>query len=104
SISDKFGAADTYLYLAEMNLDNRKYDDALSNTQKALSFATSLQIPEQIIACEKLLSTIYEKQGNTAEALRHFQLYSIAKDSLANNENIRRSVQAEMNFDFEKRE
>ncbi|HEU0137809.1 MAG TPA: histidine kinase, partial [Flavobacterium sp.] len=104
SIGDKFGAADTYLYLGEINFYNRAFPEALTNTQKALSLATELQIPEQIIAAEKLLSEIHQQQGNTMEALRHFQLYSAAKDSLANHENVRRSVQAEMNFDFEKRE
>ncbi|HEX8563170.1 MAG TPA: tetratricopeptide repeat protein [Flavobacterium sp.] len=104
SINDKFGAADTYLYLSELYFSRQNFTDALSHATKALSLASALKIPDQIIAAEKLLSEIYERQGNTAEALRHFQLYSVAKDSLANHENIRRSVQAEMNFDFEKRE
>ena len=53
---------------------------------------------------EKLLSDIYEKQKNTTLALSHFKLYNQAKDSLINEENTRKSVEAEMNFDFEKRE
>jgi tetratricopeptide (TPR) repeat protein len=104
SIGDKFGAADTHLHLGRIYLDNRNLREALANTKQALSLASQLQIPDQIIAAEKLLSEIYQQQGNTDEALRHFQLYSTAKDSLANHENVRRSVQAEMNFDFEKRE
>ena len=53
---------------------------------------------------EKRLSEIYEKKHNTDESLKHFKLYSIAKDSVANSENIRSSVRAEMNFEFDKKE
>ena len=103
SISDKFGATDSYLCIGEINLENNDYNSALIQTQKALKLATELNVPDQIIAAEMQLSLIYESQGNDKEALRHFQLFSNAKDSLSKRENIRQSVQAEMNFDFEKR-
>src|SRR5690606_37598601 len=47
---------------------------------------------------------IYERKGNLSKSLEHFKAFSIAKDSLSNSENIRKSVQSEMNFEFEKRE
>ncbi|HEX8269481.1 MAG TPA: tetratricopeptide repeat protein [Flavobacterium sp.] len=103
-IDDKFGAADTYLHLSQLQFDGSHYNEALASANKALSYATELKIPDQIIASEKLLGSIYQQQGNDAEALQHFQAYSNAKDSLANHENVRRSVQAEMNFEFEKKE
>src|SRR5690606_8605989 len=53
---------------------------------------------------EKLLSDIYEKQNNVEKALLHYKKYAISKDSLTNYENIRKRVQSEMTFEFEKRE
>ncbi len=104
SIDDKFGVADTYIYLGELLFEQGKFTDALTSANKALSLARQLNIPEQIALSEKLLSEIYQKQNDSQNALLHYKLYSIAKDSLSNHENIRKSVQAEMNFDFEKRE
>jgi len=104
SIEDKFGISDTYFHLGNFYNEKANYSEALLNINKALSLAKELNVLEQIMACEKMLSEIYQKQNNPSEALRHFQLYSISKDSLTNHENIRQSVQAEMNFDFEKRE
>ncbi|WP_277633143.1 hypothetical protein [Avrilella dinanensis] len=56
------------------------------------------------VLSEKLLSDIYEKQNNVEKALLHYKKYAISKDSLTNYENIRKSVQSEMTFEFEKRE
>lgn len=104
SIDDKFGISDTYFNLGSFYYAKSNYPEALLNINKALGLAKELNVLEQRMACEKLLSEIYQKQNNPSEALKHFQLYSVAKDSLTNHENIRQSVQAEMNFDFEKRE
>ena len=104
SIDDKFGVADTYLYLGQLFLDQKNYDLALSNTNAALSLAKESGVLEQTVVGEKLLSTIYKTQNNSSLALQHFQLYSQAKDSLTNEENIRKSVETAMNFEFEKRE
>lgn len=104
SIEDKFGISDTYFNLGKFYFSKGNYSEALENINKSLQLAKELQVLEQIMSCEKMLSEIYQKQNNPSEALRHFQLYSISKDSLTNHENIRQSVQAEMNFDFEKRE
>ncbi|WP_445454259.1 tetratricopeptide repeat-containing sensor histidine kinase [Flavobacterium sp. 25HG05S-40] len=104
AIEDKFGISDTYFYIGTIYYNQNKLGEALSATNQSLALAKELQIIEQIQICEKRLSEIYEKQNNTTEALNHFKLYSTAKDSVANAENIRSSVRAEMNFEFEKKE
>jgi len=104
SIEDKFGISVTYFNLGEFYFSSHKYDKALANINKSLSLAKELKTLEQIMACEKMLSEIYQKLNNLEEALKHYQFFSNVKDSLATHENIRQSVQAEMNFDFEKRE
>lgn len=104
SIEDKFGVSDTYFYIGELYFEEGKYQEALTNTSKSLQLAKELAITEQVQHAEKRLSEIYEKLGQSAEALHHYKLYSIAKDSVSNHENIRNSVRAEMNFEFEKKD
>jgi tetratricopeptide (TPR) repeat protein len=104
SIEDKFGISDTYFYIGEIYFEQDKLAESLAATNKSLALATELEIIEQVQNAEKRLSEIYERQNNTTESLKHFKLYSIAKDSVANAENIRSSVRAEMNFEFDKKE
>ena len=104
SIEDKFGVSDTYFYIGEIYFEQNKLDESLVATNKSLALAKELDVIEQVQNAEKRLSEIYEKKHNTEESLRHFKLYSIAKDSVANTENIRSSVRAEMNLEFDKKE
>ena len=104
NIDDKFGVANTYLYLGELYLNQKNYDLALSNTNQALILSKQTGSLDQTVFAEKILSSIYKQQNNPAEALQHFELYSQARDSLISEENIRKGVEAAMNFDFEKRE
>lgn len=104
NIDDKFGVCETYLYLGRLFLDQNRLDLALENGNLALYLAKETKVLEQNVVAEKLLSAIYKKQNNTAQALYHFELYSQAKDSLTNEENIRKGVESAMNFEFDKRE
>ena len=104
SIEDKFGVADTYIYLGQLYLDQNKLQEALNSANKSLQLAKEINVLEQIVISEKLLSDIYAKQGNSDQALLHYKLFSKANDSLVNETNIRKSVEEEMNFEFEKRE
>jgi tetratricopeptide (TPR) repeat protein len=103
-IGDKFGISDTYFLLGEFYLKENQLDKALENTQKAKELAIEIKTLEMLVLSENLLSKIYEKKGNISKSLEHFKAFSVAKDSLTNAENIRKSVQSEMNFEFEKRE
>ena len=104
SIDDKFGVAETYLYLGQLYLDKKDLNLALTNTNLALNLSKETGVLEQNVIAEKLLSSIYKLQNNSAQALQHFELYSKAKDSLTNEENIRKGVEAAMNYEFDKRE
>lgn len=104
AIEDKFGISDTYYNLGEFYFEQNNLEKALQNTQKAKELATEIKTLEMIVLSENLLSKIYEQKGDLNKSLEHFKSYSIAKDSLTNYENIRKTVQSEMNFEFEKRE
>jgi len=104
TIEDKFGISDTYYNLGNFYFEQGDLKKALENTQKAKELSIEINTLEMNVLSEKLLSEIYEKKGDLTESLQHFKSFAIAKDSLINHENIRKSVQAEMNFEFEKRE
>lgn len=104
AIEDKFGISDTYFNLGAFYFEQNNLDKALENTQKAKELATEIKTLEMLVLSENLLSRIYEKKGDLNKSLEHFRAFSVAKDSLTNYENIRKSVQSEMNFEFEKRE
>jgi len=104
TIGDKFGTADTFVHLARYFLSVDNLADALDYANRSLALARELEIPEQVVTAEKMLSDIYSKKNQPGLALQHFRNYSAAKDSLNLHENIRKSVQAEMNYEFDKRE
>lgn len=104
SIEDKFGLTDTTIYLAQYYLAQNELEKARQYANQSLEFAKETKVLEQIVLSEKLLSDIYKKQNNDALALQHFQSYSVAKDSLINAQTIRKSVEDELTFEFEKRE
>ncbi len=86
-------------------------EDALGNTSGALALAveslglaTAIGTLDQIAQSEKLASDLYAKLGEPTQALAHFKAYVSAKDSLENRENAKKSVRAEMDFEYEKKE
>jgi len=103
-IDDKFGKSDTYLFMGEYFYEQNNWKEALQNAQKAAELSKQLNVLEGTALAEKLMSSIYEKLNQPDEAFNHFKLYKTAQDSLINHENIRKSVQAEMNYEFEKKE
>lgn len=104
TINDKFGSTDSYIYLSQLNLEQNQLKEAKHDAETALEFARELKVWEQIVISEKLLSDIYYKQNNLSLALQHHKSYSVAKDSLTSEKSIRKSVEEELTFDFEKRE
>lgn len=104
NIDDKFGLVDTYLYLGQLYFEQQNLDKAFESTNQALQIAKQIEVVEQQMLCEKLISEIYNKNGNASKALLHFQNYSALKDKLINEENIRKSVESSMNYEFEKKE
>lgn len=104
SIGNKFGISDSYYYIGEIYMEQKKYEEALVATNKALDLAKELQVMEQVKNTEQRLSEIYDKLNRPADALAHYKMYTIAKDSVSNNESIRNSVRTEMNFEFDKKE
>lgn len=103
-IDDKFGKSDTYFYLGELYFEANNLDKALLNINKSLLLGKELNVLELVMNCQKMLSDIYHKKGNTSLAFDYLKKYMISKDSFINEENIRKSVELSMNYEFDRKE
>lgn len=102
-IGEKYGASASLAYLGNLYAAQSSNIKALDYLQKSSVLAKEIGVLEQVRESEKSISTLYEKTGNHAEALRHYKLYAAAKDSILNSENIKNLVREEMNFEMEQK-
>lgn len=104
TIEDKFGVSDTYYYLARLYLEKNNFEKAQFYTEKTNKLAKELGALEMLMLSEKQLQDIYETSGNYSKALTHSKNYDLYKDSLVSYQSIRKAVQTEMDYEFEKKE
>jgi tetratricopeptide (TPR) repeat protein len=104
AIDNSFGASLALFNLGQLNFDLKKYNDALTYTTKSLVLAKAIGVIDQRTHSEKLLSDIYSAMQNPTESLLHYKAYINAKDSLNNEENNKKFLRSEMNFEYQKRE
>jgi tetratricopeptide (TPR) repeat protein len=90
--------------IAILYFEQEKYKESLNFANKSLKVAKELGSLEQTLIAEKLMSEIYEVTNNPKKALEYYKSYIAGHDSLYNDENKRKIVQSEINFEFEKKE
>jgi tetratricopeptide (TPR) repeat protein len=104
SIGNLFQVSLTLNNIGQLYLDQNKYNEAINFAHKSLEMAKELGALEQTIIAEKLLSEIYEATNNPKKSLEYYKSYIIGHDSLYNDENKRKILRSEINFEFEKKE
>lgn len=104
ALGNKFGVALVQYNTAQLLLSQGKNADALPQALESLALAREIGTLDQIKESEKLLSDLYAKLGDEAKALSHFKNYVTVKDRLENDENAKRFVRAEMDFEYAKKE
>lgn len=78
-----------------------QYPKAIEHYSKSLKIAKNTQLLEiQSIVTSKL-SDVYEKMGNSTQALKLYKNHIVLRDSIYNNENTRKSVEAELFYKFD---
>lgn len=82
------GMSMTYAALGE-------HDQAQEYGEKALTASIASKMPTNIQDASKQLYEVYEKQGNTAKALEMYKNYVAARDSVENQNEIRKFAQVE---------
>lgn len=104
SFEDKFGIAVTYILKGELLLEQNNYNEAIKNANLAVALALETNLLEPERDAEKVISEAYDKLNNIPQALKHYKKYITLNQSIANVENIRKGVQAQMNFEYQKKE
>ncbi|MFP4556211.1 MAG: tetratricopeptide repeat protein [Bacteroidales bacterium] len=94
--------AECNIYFGQLKIELGDYNLAIVYLNSALKHAESIEALDIIASANEKLSHIYEELGNTPKSYKHYKKYIAARDSLYNEDNTKRMVQAEMLYQFEK--
>jgi tetratricopeptide (TPR) repeat protein len=100
------------LYVKQTNISQSSLDRAVDYFTQGLKMANIVGSKEDIKTSYWGLSEAYDKKGNLEpanplywkKANEFYKKFIIYRDSLDNEENTRQTVQAQMNYEFEKKE
>ena len=103
-IGDKDGIASTYGNIGLLNLKLKKFEDSRKYLNSELVLAQSIGTKEWIKSAYFCLSELDSSSGNFKSAYENYKMFIIYRDSLNNEENTKKTVQAQMNYEFDKKE
>ena len=96
------GIAISRLNLGVIAVKTRQFDKAANYLSEAEKIAKKLGSKETLKSIYQSQSELGEKTGDFQLAFERLQLYNDLKNELANEENIRKQTQEEMNYQFDK--
>ncbi len=103
-VGNQRAIANAYNNIGNIFTKKGMYADALSYLYKGKSLAQKLGAKNLIKESYMGLSSLDSVQGNWKEAYKNNILVNIYRDSILNEENIKKTVQAEMNYEFDKKQ
>ncbi len=81
------------------------YKEAIQYYENCLGvFEESDEYDESLAAIYSELATCYENTGTYKKALSNFRVYATIKDSIRSRENIQKTTELTMNYEFEKKQ
>ncbi len=101
-IKNKEGIAVSNITLGQLSVRLKKTAEAKLYLNKALALSKEIGSTENIKEIYAILVELDNVTGDYKAAFEHYKMYILYRDSLFNEENIKKSVQAEMNFNFQK--
>jgi tetratricopeptide (TPR) repeat protein len=102
-ISDQYGLAACHINIGNIYTKLKDPAKAGQHLKKALQLSLRTRSLDGLRGSYEGLSQMDALKKDYRSALRHYQLYIIYRDSLLNEENTRKSVQAQMQYDFDKK-
>lgn len=103
-IGNAYGLTNDYGNIGIVNFHLKKYDDANTFLYKALKISKEIGAKESIRDTYKALSSVDSETNNWRGAYENHSLYILYRDSLINEENTKKTVQTQMNYEFDKKE
>jgi serine phosphatase RsbU (regulator of sigma subunit)/Tfp pilus assembly protein PilF len=101
---DKYGIANSNINLGTLYLTFKKTEEAKKCLNKALSLSLEMGAINEIKYCYGGLLALDSLQGNFKQALADHKLFILYRDSVFNEENSKKSMRLEMNYEFDKKE
>jgi tetratricopeptide (TPR) repeat protein len=101
---DYSGITASYINLAAVYIKTGKTKEARKNLNAALLLAQKSRSKEDLKNIYVDLATIDSISGNYRDAFRHYKLGAQYRDSLFNEENTKKTVQSQMQYEFDKKE
>ncbi|MCE9539567.1 MAG: tetratricopeptide repeat protein [Bacteroidetes bacterium] len=103
-LGNKSLQANTLGNIGESYIRSKRFKQAEKFLQKALALSTEINELDLIKVHQNNLSNLYTQTNQPTKAFEHYKKYIEARDSIFNEENTKKIVRSEMNFDFEKKE
>lgn len=103
-LGSKSRQAECHLYFGQYYTKTKNFNQAIYHLKTALDLAKEAGAAEFYSNAHLKLSEVYETIRIPSEAYQHYKAYISSRDSLFNKENTRRSVQAEMLYQFERQQ
>jgi tetratricopeptide (TPR) repeat protein len=103
-INDRNGMASSFINLGELYLKQNKIRESKEYLDKGLELSTQIGSRDALKDCFSDLAILDSAMGNFKEAFAHHKLFMIYRDSLNNEETKKKSIQAAMQYEFDKKE
>lgn len=103
-INDQNGNATNLVNLGNLSIDKMDLAQTQYFLSKGLAEALKIDAKPIIKTAYYSLSRLDSIRGDNKANLEHYKLYIQYNDSLANEENTKKTVQAEMQYEFDKKE
>jgi tetratricopeptide (TPR) repeat protein len=102
-LGDKSGKARLLGNIGTIYLDQKKLKEAETYLQQSLPLSKEVGDKNMIKDQHYSLSRLYQYQNKWELSLKEFKSYVAMRDSLFNEENTKRALRSELNFEFEKK-
>jgi len=101
---DKYGLCSTYNSFGIFHINHGSIDKAIELFSTSLEIAQKYNFKQKIKVAAVRLSEIYAKKKQFQKAFDYLLIYKNIKDSLENNENLKKATQLEMQFEFDQKQ
>jgi tetratricopeptide (TPR) repeat protein len=94
----------TYIDIAKSNILLAQLSEARDFLNKAMELSGEIGSKENIKNAYKIFAQLDSAEGNHKHSLEHYRMYIVYRDSLINEENTKKTVQTQMQYEFDKKE
>jgi tetratricopeptide (TPR) repeat protein len=103
-IGEKSEVANTLISIGKAHLQAKRYKEAETHFNRSLAICSETAELNEVKQCYEQLSKLYQLTGNYEKGLSYYKKFVATRDSIYNTESAKKTVAAELNFLFEKKE